>query len=323
MAHRVLFYIYNDTMLMDLAGPADVFATANRFLELASRPKYYETQIRSLSDGPIRCSNGIHLHLADELSPSQTAQDTLIIVGGRGARVHGLEASYKADLAQQMASSQRIASICTGAFAMAAAGLPPACAITTHFAYCEELSKLYPDLKVEQQQVYVNDGKFWSSAGVSSGIDLCLKLVELDLGAEIAQQVAEYLVMYTRRDGRSPQRSALLRAQGKTNGPIAKVVEQLLSNPAKQWTIPQLAKSVAMSERNFRRVFRTEYGESPQHFMEKLRLNLASELLLSGERNLKEIAQELGFGSSDSLRRSFQKEFGCPPSEYRRQSVPH
>jgi len=213
--------------------------------------------------------------------------------------------------------SRRVASVCTGAFVLAAAGLLERRRATTHWAYCDSLAQMHPGVRVEKDPIYVRDGKVWTSAGVSAGIDLALAMVEEDLGRELAMLIARWLVVFVRRAGGQSQFSTQLQAQAAERAPIRELQTLILEHPEAALDVPALAKHAAMSVRHFGRVFRAEVGLSPAAYVERVRVETARRLLETSVRSVDNVAAASGFGTPESLRRAFARRVGLSPREYR------
>jgi transcriptional regulator GlxA family with amidase domain len=213
--------------------------------------------------------------------------------------------------------ARRIASVCTGAFVLAAAGLLDDRRATTHWAFCGELAERFPNVRVERDPIYVRDGEVWTSAGVTAGIDLALALVEEDLGRDIALLVARWLVVFVRRAGGQSQFSAQLAAQTAERVPLRDLQAWIGDHPEADLAVPALARRVAMSVRHFSRVFRAETGASPADYVERIRVETARRLLETSARSVEEIAAAAGFANPEALRRAFGRRVGLSPREYR------
>src|SRR6185437_2957687 len=242
--------------------------------------------------------------------------DTLLIAGGPGVAAACKDVALLQWLRDRAGQARRVASVCTGAFVLAATGALDGRRATTHWSFCAELARAYPRVQVELDPIFVRDGVFWTSAGVTSGIDLALAMVEEDLGREVALAVARYLVVYLKRSGGQAQYSAALSLQvaddrfGVLHNWIAAHLPQDLS-------LPILAEQAAMSTRSFSRRYREATGMTPAHAVERLRVDEARRLLLETRLPVKRIAQRCGFGSEETLRRSFMRLLKITPNDYR------
>jgi transcriptional regulator GlxA family with amidase domain len=213
--------------------------------------------------------------------------------------------------------SRRVASVCTGAFILAAAGLLDGKRATTHWSSCEQLLEKYPLIAVEGDRIFVQDGNVWTSAGVTAGMDLALALVADDMGQDVARAVARQLVMYVQRPGGQAQFSAQLSAQRAARDALRELQGWIGEHPAEEHTVERLAARVAMSPRHFARVFRSEVGCTPAAYVEQVRVEVARRLLETTALSIDEVAVTAGFGSAETLRRAFARRVGASPTDYR------
>jgi transcriptional regulator GlxA family with amidase domain len=251
--------------------------------------------------------------------------DTLVLSGGPGAEAAAGDESVLHFIRQTAPRCRRVATVCSGAFLGAAAGLFDGRRVTTHWARAHQLAEAYPAVTVDADPIYIRDGKYWSSAGVTAGIDLSLALVQEDLGVDVAQTVARWLVMFLHRPGGQTQFASPVwvpRAERSTIRAVQSLVE---AAPDGDHRLPALAAAAAMSVRHFTRVFTAEVGETPSRFVERTRLEAARRELEETTDTLDLIAARCGLGSAESLRRVFQKHLGVPPDAYRRRfrAAPH
>jgi transcriptional regulator GlxA family with amidase domain len=244
--------------------------------------------------------------------------DTLVVVGGH----HAPEVSEDPRLAHVVGRvarrSRRVVSLCTGAFILAAAGLLENKRATTHWMFGDELAQRHPDVEVDTDPIFIRDGDTWTSAGVTAGFDLLLAVIEEDAGAEAARYVARGLVLFMRRTGNQAQFRVHLTTQPHANRPVAEIQQFIAGHPAADLSVEALARVAAMSPRNFARVFRSETGIPPGRYVEQIRIETARRLLEEGDLSVEAVARAAGFGSHETLRRSFINTFGIPPGEYRR-----
>jgi transcriptional regulator GlxA family with amidase domain len=243
--------------------------------------------------------------------------DTLLVAGGS----RGLKAAMERDdlrrwLRKVAPNARRFGSVCTGAFVLAAAGLLDGKRVATHWASCDRLAQRFPALTVDAESLYVVDGKVWTSAGVTTGIDMALALVEADLGAATANLIARHFVLYARRPGYQSQFSPLLQAQSAAEAPFAALIEWMQQNLDQPLDVPALAERAGLSERSFYRKFTQATGKTPAHFVESLRLE-AARTLLTRDLPLKTIAGKVGLNSSARLGQAFERRFGMPPTLFR------
>ena len=300
---------YEGCQLLDVTGPAAVFGAAN---EARTQP-FYDLAIVSPDGGAVTTNSGV----AIESRRIGGQPDTLLVAGGS----LGLKAAMKRDdvrrwLRAAAPRARRFGSVCTGAFVLAAAGLLDGKRVATHWASCERLASNFPAVEVDPDSLYVVDGKLWTSAGVTTGIDMALALVEADLGAAMANLIARHFVLYARRPGYQSQFSPLLQAQTAAEAPFAALIDWMQDNLDQSLDVPTLAVRAGLSERSFYRKFTEATGKTPAHFVEALRLDAARTLLTQG-LPLKAIAGEVGLRSSARLGQAFERRFGMAPSLFR------
>jgi transcriptional regulator GlxA family with amidase domain len=243
--------------------------------------------------------------------------DTLLVAGGSGLDKAGKNKDLLRWLRARTAKARRLGSICTGAFLLAAAGLLDGNKATTHWKWADELATRCKGTRIDRDPIFIRDGKMYTTAGITAGMDLALALVEEDLGAALALRVAREMVMYLRRPGGPSQFSAALSPQTSDRRPITELKAWILENPSHHLSVEALAKRCAMSPRNFARVFRTETGVTPYKFVERVRVEAARRRLEESTDALERIALSCGLGSADSLRRSFVRMRKVSPSDYR------
>lgn len=308
--HRVRILAYEGCQLLDVTGPAAVFGAANE----GRKQPVYDLQILSPDGGPVATNSGVML-----MSRKIGGQpDTLLVAGGsRGLRAAMAREDVKRWLHKVTPRARRFGSVCTGAFVLAAAGLLDGKRVATHWASCERLAKGFPALDVDPESLYVVDGKVWTSAGVTTGIDMALAIVEADLGAAIANLIARHFVLYARRPGFQSQFSPLLGAQVEADAPFAGLMEWMHDNLQAKLDVPDLARRAGLSERSFYRKFTDATGKTPAHFVETVRLDAARTLIAKG-LPLKVVAGKVGLRSSARLGAAFERRFGMAPSLFRR-----
>lgn len=307
--HRISLLAYEGCQLLDVTGPAAVFGAAN---DGRARP-FYDVQIVSPDGGPVVTNCGV----AIVSHPIGGRPDTLLVAGGsRGLKAALAREDVLAWLRKAAPRAKRFGSVCTGAFMLAAAGLLDGKRVATHWASCDRLADRFPALTVDADALYVVDGKVWTSAGVTTGIDMALALVEADLGAATANLIARHFVLYARRPGYQSQFSPLLQAQTNADAPFAALVNWMQDNLDKPLDVPALAARAGLSERSFYRKFTDATGKTPAHFVEGLRLDAARTLLAKG-LPLKAIAGRVGLRSSARLGQAFERRFGMAPSLFR------
>lgn len=311
MVRRMVMVCFPGIEMLDVAGPVTVFATADRLAGPA-----YRVEVAGLRAGPVPTAGGVELVARSSLARVRGSIDTILVGGGLGPAMEAALALV-APLRRLAREARRTAAVCTGAFLLAEAGLLRGRRAVTHWAACDELRRLHPDCRVEEDAIFVRDRRIWTSAGVSAGIDLALALVEEDHGPALALEVARWLVMYLRRPGGQSQFSAPLRAQRSDDDAVAAVVAWMGENLRADLSVDALARRAAMSVRNFARVFRRETGSTPAAFVEKLRLEAARRELELSARSAKQIAAASGFGTAETMHRAFRRSLGTTPIQYR------
>lgn len=301
--------------LLDITGPLQVFASANDLAALHGRAAVYSPRVVATDAGPVTTSAGLTL-IAESLHSFGQHPDTLIVAGGESMRGALEDPQLIRWVRQQAGHSRRIASVCTGAFVLAEAGLLDGHRAVTHWMRCDELASRYPAISVEADPIFIHDGSLWTSAGVTAGIDLALALVEDDLGRAVALDVARRLVVFLKRPGGQAQFSATLSMQGTTDR-IGELLAWIAEHLAGDLSVPVLAKRAGMSDRSFARHFHSETGHTPARAVEQIRIETAQRLLCETQQSIKEIAARCGFGSEDTMRRSFVRARGVTPLDYR------
>lgn len=310
-----------DTMLIDIAGPADVFSRASIFLKSEAPGKEpYKVLTISPEHGKKTCTSlsGISINTPVSYKAIDEKIDTLIIAGYASKSQFRLGKDFYNWLDQNSGKIRRIASICRGTFALAEAGLLKGKRATTHWMACNELQAKYPDIIVDPDPIFIKEGKIYTSAGVSSGMDLALAMVEEDYGRDLALTVAKELVLFLQRPGNQSQFSTVLAQQHTESGPIRDVQEYISEHIKDELKVEQLSEHCAMSPRNFARVFLKETGITPGKYIEKVRLEKAKRSLEDSNLSLDQIADSCGIGSQDSLRRLFLKHLNITPGHYRK-----
>jgi transcriptional regulator GlxA family with amidase domain len=315
-AHDVVVVAFDGLQLLDLAGPVEVLRTATR---LGASPPY-RTLIATPEGRPVRSESGVSL--AADVSLAALAQgsdpiDTLVVVGGDGTRAARQDRRFLADLATVAERTPRIASVCSGAWLLAAASLLDGYEATTHWASCDALAEHHPDVRVHADRIYVHDRDRWTSAGVTAGVDLFLALVEADHGPELAHQAGGWLVVFVQRPGGQSQFSAQLRAQRATTTSIAELQAWIGDHLDENLGVGALAAWAGMSPRTFARVFRRETGTTPAAFVEELRVEAARRLLETTDLTVAAVAGRVGMKHAETLHRAFHRRLGTTPDRYR------
>jgi transcriptional regulator GlxA family with amidase domain len=311
---------FEGVQLLDVAGPVQTFASAN---ELAQGTAPYRIAVVSRRGGPVCSSAGLPLLTQSIGRAIGTAGiDTLIIPGGPGVHEALKDKRTIAWVRRQSGAARRIASVCTGAFLLAETGLLDGRRATTHWKSCERLQERYPGVHVERDPIYVTDGKIWSSAGVTAGIDLSLALVEDDLGRKLAMQVARQLVVFLNRPGGQSQFSAPLEAQaaaadGNAPNRFAPLHGWIAEHLAGDLRVERLAEQAGMSPRTFARVYTARMGVTPARMVEKIRVEAVRRSLEESDMPIKRLAAACGFRQEERLRRAFARQVGITPAQYR------
>ncbi|WP_144161351.1 GlxA family transcriptional regulator [Paraburkholderia sp. BCC1885] len=303
--------------LLDVSGPLDVFAQAN----VEAGKEIYTLRIIACEAGPIRSSSGARL-LPDTVAPEGgTRLDTLLVAGAPNAGKIDLPPRILKWLRTTATRSRRYGSVCTGAFILAATGLLDGRHITTHWAAVDALAHTYPSLRIDEDALYVRDGKLRTAAGVTAGLDLALALVEEDLGRDIARRVAGQLVMYFKRPGGQLQFSRKGETRPVGRAALQEVQRWVAAHPELDHSITGMAEHAGLSPRHFARLFHAEVGITPAAWVEAARVAAARNLLENGHDTPKLVAAKCGFSNVDTLRRTFQKHVGVTPAEYRKRHM--
>jgi transcriptional regulator GlxA family with amidase domain len=305
---RIGFVVFDGFQSMSFAA-LSVFEYANVML---GKP-VYEMHFISEHGGPVRSSTGM---VVDSTRFDQTAYDTVIVGGGASIIEHS-PAGLLAFIREASKTSRRVASICTGTFILAEAGLLDGRRATTHWLYARELQERFPEVKIEEDRIFIIDGNVWTSAGMTAGIDLALAMAEKDLGTEAAHAIAQKLVVFHRRAGGQSQHSALLELEPKSDR-IQNALAYAKKNLHTSLSVEQLAEAAHLSPRQFSRAFRAETGQSPAKAIENLRLEAARMMMEQTRHPIDVVARETGFGDRRRLRQAFLRTFGQPPQTIRR-----
>jgi transcriptional regulator GlxA family with amidase domain len=310
---NVVIFVPTDVHGLEVAGVMDVFNEANTQAKSAT---LYTMTLVSERPETIRCASGLKIIPDRSINDLMPAADTLIVAGSYGIP-DTPSAAVINWLQHGCASATRYGAVCTGAFLLGAAGLIDGHSVTTHWSYADQLRTHFPLSRVDPDRIFIRDGPLFTSAGVSACIDLALALIEEDHGRALAVAVARYMVMYLKRPGGQSQYSVPLAAQAAAQSPIARAQDWILNHPEETLNLRALARHVAMSPRNFSRVFRQETGLSPAVYIEQVRLDTARRLLEATSVALDQVAKQSGLGTADSARRTFQRRLGISLKEYR------
>jgi transcriptional regulator GlxA family with amidase domain len=300
---------FPDVQSLDVAGPAEVFAGAGG---------EYGVEVVAPTAGLVRASSGLGLWADRALADVRGPIDTLVVAGGEGTPAVMANESFLADIRRLAPGCRRVASVCSGAFALAAAGLLDGRRATTHWSVCDALAAIYPGVTVEADRIFVRDGDVWTSAGVTAGIDLALAMVEEDVGREVALAVARRLVVFLKRPGGQSQFSAQLAGQLAERQPLGDLQGWIADHLDEDLSVERLAERAAMSVRNFSRTFAREVGVTPARFVERTRVDSARRLLEESTASVDEIAGRCGFGTAETMRRTFLRALHVTPTDYRR-----
>jgi transcriptional regulator GlxA family with amidase domain len=319
-SRRISMLAFDRAEALDVTGPLEVFAVANDFIRDEKTPdvRAYRIEIVAEEKGPVTMSSGIRLVADRSWLSGFEGVDTLIVAGGVGTKEAARNITLQAVLQDQNTRARRIASVCTGSFILAEAGLLEGKRATTHWSRCELLAREYPAVHVEPDRIFVRDGHIYTSAGVTAGIDLALALVEEDHGRHVALKVAKTLVVFMKRPGGQSQFSTHLLAQANAKGVLKGLPEWISENPRRDLSVQELATKAGMSERNFSRVFARQMGMTPAKFVEALRIDQATYHLENEALSLEEVAHKSGFRTSERMRRAFKRNLQVLPVTYRK-----
>jgi transcriptional regulator GlxA family with amidase domain len=309
---RVVVVAFDGAQSLDITGPVEAFSIATRFFGAE-----YASELVTPDGRPARCSSGLSLNADRSIHAVRGAIDTLVVAGGAAAIEVAADERVAAWIRDAAKRARRVASVCTGAFLLAEAGLLDGRRATTHWSECATLAGRYPQIAVEPDPIYVRDGKVYTSAGVTAGMDLALGLIEEDHGAQVALRTARSLVLFVRRPGGQSQFSAQLTAAPARRQPLRDVQAHIAEHPAADLSVPALASRAYMSERNFARAFRAETGMTPAAYVEAARVERARRELETTDLPIQAVAAQCGFGTVETMRRAFARRLGVNPAAYR------
>mgnify|MGYP001271787890 CR=1 FL=1 len=314
----VLIVLFDGVQALDVTGPLEVFSHARDHRCEAA----YRIRTASLGAVQVRTTSGLAIVPDGDLRNQGRADppDLLIVPGGAGARRR--DQNLVAWIAANAPGAKRLASVCTGAFLLAEAGLLDGKRVTTHWSHTAALQDQYPAVKVDPDPIYIMDGDVATSAGVTAGIDLALALVEDDLGRDAALTVARDLVVFLRRPGNQAQFSAQLSAQVAKRAPLRDVQQWIAEHPAGDLSVEALAEKACLSPRHFARAFAAEIGMPPGRYVERTRLEAARRHLEDTAEGIEQTARACGYGTTEAMRRAFTEALGVSPAEYRRRFRP-
>lgn len=316
---QIGFLGYQGITALDLIGPMEVFATANTLIDskrTKTSPPAYELVVFALDKRPFSAESGVTF-LPQATLATVPALDTLIVPGGRGLHEPTQLKIASQWLRQNHRRIRRIASVCTGIYALAEAGLLDGCTVTTHWRYAEAFAKSYPGVELDVDAIFIQQGKLYTSAGITAGIDLALALVQEDHGPKLALAVAQELVVYLKRAGGQSQFSERLSFQAGTVGRLAELGAWMLENLAGDLSVEKLAERCQISPRQLSRLFKIDLDISPAAYVERLRTEEAGQRLLADNASIERIAEAVGFSSADVLRRAFERRYGVSPAQFR------
>lgn len=312
MKRRIEVLAYDAVQILDITGPLQVFASANDLLKAAGKSAAYEIETVALSS-PVTSSSGLAV-VAAALPDTAAPVDTLVIPGGYGIDTICKDTNALDWLTARAASARRVASVCSGAFLLATAGLLEDKKAATHWQRSAEFKRRFPGVRLKSDPIYVQDGNIWTSAGITAGIDLALALIQEDLGRQMALDVARQLVVFLKRPGGQSQFSAALTLQNDT-GRFDQLHAWMIQNLHNPITLTDMAEQAVMSPRTLSRHYKRETGRSPMRALEELRLDQARQLL-EQDRPVAYAASRSGFGTEETLRQAFHRRFGVSPQAY-------
>ena len=317
---QILIVAFPGVQGLDVVGPLEVFAAASEAVSRAgvepARPGY-RTSLAGPAPGVVRASSGLALGVDCLYEALPDVIDTLVVAGGHGTAQAFTDPRVLRAVEVAAERARRITSVCTGAFVLAAAGLLDGRRATTHWSEVERFARLFPQVRVEPDSIYLRDGPVWTSAGVTAGMDLALALVEADLGRDVALEVSRRMVFFLKRPGGQSQFSAQLAGQLAERDPLRDLQAWIVEHPDAGHTVESLAARVAMSPRHFSRVFTRQVGLSPARYVERVRVEAARRRLEEGAATVDRVATDVGFGSPETMRRAFLRQLGVGPSAYR------
>jgi transcriptional regulator GlxA family with amidase domain len=303
---------------LDVIGPLEVFSSAGKLTSPGpDGAEAYAVAVAAREAGPLETQSSVRLVASRALRTLRGPIDTLLVAGGLGTSEALRDRPLLASLRHLAPRVRRLGAVCTGSFLLAEAGLLDGRQATTHWMWCSTLAERYPRVRVDPDPIFVRDGNVYTSAGVTAGMDLALALVEEDLGRDVALRVARQLVLFLRRPGGQSQFSAQLAVQAADRQPLRELQSWIVEHPGEDCSVPTLAHRVAMSPRNFARVFLRETGMTPAHYVERVRVEAARRRLEDSSDGVDGIAATCGFGGAETMRRAFLRHLRVAPSDYR------
>ena len=314
-------FAFPNAQILDVTGPLEVFHIATQLLERSGRAggqaEGYRTELVAPKAGALSTSGGIEIVAQRDMRSVRGEMDTLMVPGGIGTRTVVDDPQIVGWIRRTAPHARRVASVCTGTLLLAKAGLTAGKHVTTHWAFADELARLFPDTQVDPDPVYTRDGNLYSSAGVTAGMDLALALVEEDYGRDVALLVARWIVLFLKRPGGQSQFSTQLASQVADREPIRDLQAWILEHLEEDLSVERLSKRAAMSPRNFARVFTREVGATPARFVESARVEAARRKLEDSHASVEEVAAACGFGTAETMRRAFLRNVRVAPAHYR------
>jgi transcriptional regulator GlxA family with amidase domain len=309
---EIAILVFPGFQLLDATGPAAAFGVADQL-----EPELYRVSLVAAEAGPVTSTCGVTVMAAG--LPIPATLDTLIVAGGEGARQIRSDPTIKDFVQAATRRARRVASVCTGAFVLAEAGVLDGRTATTHWRWAQPFARAYPAVRVEPDRIFVRDGSVWTSAGITAGIDLALALIAEDTDEDLAKAVAQELVVYHRRPGGQSQYSALLELDS-PGGRFEDLLGWMRERLSEPLNVERLAEEAAMSPRNFARAFTAETGSTPAKAVERMRVEAARALIEADRLPIDQVAERTGFGNAERMRRAFLRAFGQPPQSLRRQT---
>jgi transcriptional regulator GlxA family with amidase domain len=311
---KLTLVVLDGVQALDVAGPLDVFAEANRLLRKAD---HYETTLVGGRAESVLCSSGIEFKVHSHYLDFHTECDLLLVAGGPRFPEYRPEPDFLSWLKKQAASARRYAAVCNGVFLLGHAGLLTGREVTTHWDHAERLAKQFPDSNVRPDKIFVRDGNLFTCGGVSAGIDLCLALIAEDWGHELALKVAKRLIVYIRRDGGQSQYSPYLAVGPDEDSLVARVLKYVSDHISEALTIEEIADAVGVSRRTFARAFAKHAHVTPSVFVDQVRIDFARKLLEETDVPLKTVAFRCGFHNATQMRMIFSRQLSTTPKLYR------
>lgn len=308
---------YENANLLDMSGPFQVFSAAEHLAAEFGIEDLYRVELVAKAKGPLPSDQGLTLQATKDFTSDLSEMDSLIVCGGAGRRKALRDPDILAWLKRAIEAADRVGSVCTGAYLLAEIGALEGRITTTHWRWAEDLQQRYPDITLEPDAIFMRHGKFWSSAGVSAGMDMALAMVELDHGPELALAVAREMVLFLKRPGGQSQFSTPLPPQTSSGGRIREIQRWIAENVTEDLSVDSLAARAGMSPRNFARAFARDSGETPARFVESVRLEAARRRLEQSGEPVEQVAAGAGFSSAEIMRRAFLRNLGVSPNHYR------